>query len=87
MTREARAFRFQLTGEEADAIRGAVGSGGQQTLHRRIVDELDANDGAVTFDDGELGTLIRYMTQYGSGGFQDRLHAAFDRSLKGLLGW
>jgi hypothetical protein len=87
MTREPRPFRFELTAPEADEIRNAVGSGGQQTLHRRLVEELDANDGTITFDDQELGTLIRYMTQYGSGGFQDRLHAAFDRSLKGLLGW
>lgn len=87
MTRDARPFRLQLTPDEADAICGAVGSGGQQTLHRRIVEELDANGGAVTFDDGELGTLIRYMTQYGSGGFQDRLRSAFSRELKHLLGF
>jgi hypothetical protein len=87
MTKPPRPFSFNLTPEEADAIRGAEGSGGQQTLHRRLVDELDANNGVVTFDDQELGTLIRYMTQYGSGGFQDRLREAFGRNLRNLLGF
>ncbi len=87
MARGPRPFRFQLTPGEANAIRGAVGSGGQQTLHRRIVAELNANNGAVTFNDEELGILIRYMTQYGPGGFQDRLRKAFSRELRALLGF
>jgi len=59
MSREPRPFVFQLTPDEADAIRGAVGSGGQQTLHRRLIQELDANNGAVTFTDSEL-VLLRH---------------------------
>ena len=86
MARAAIPFHFILTQGEIDQIRNAVGSGGQQTLHRRIVSELDLNNGAVTFDDEQLGTLIRYMTQYGPGGFQGRLRAAFIRSLKELQG-
>ena len=85
MARAAIPFRFILTQDEIEQIRNAEGSGGQQTLHRRIVSELDSNDGSVTFDDKELGTLIRYMAQYGQGGFQGRLRAAFIRSLRELL--
>ena len=85
MSNAAVRFKFELTEAEITEIRNAVGSGGQQTLHRRLVGDLDANGGTVTFSDEELGLLIRYMTQYGSGGFQSRLRKAFQRSLKELL--
>lgn len=61
------------------------GQGGHQNLHARIRSEL-ANGPTVTFDDTEMGELIRYMTQYGSGGFQGRLRRAFVRSLCSQIG-
>lgn len=39
----------------------------------------------VSLTDSELGELIRYMTQYGEGGFQGRLRRAFLRSVYELL--
>ena len=87
MTASPIPFSFNLTPIEVDAITNAHGSGGQQALHRRIVSELTDNNGVITFNDKELGQLIRYMSQYGQGGFQSRLHQAFDRSLKELLGF
>lgn len=87
MSREPKPFVFTLTFEEAQLITGAAGSGGHQELHRRITEELENNDNQVTFTDEQLGELIRYMTRYGSGGFQDRLRRAFNRSLADLLGF
>ena len=43
---------------------GPVGSGGHQNLHGCRVEELGANNNAVTFDDCQLGELIRLMTLY-----------------------
>lgn len=87
MSKEPKPFVFTLNFEEAQLITGAAGSGGHQELHRRITEELENNDNQVTFTDEQLGELIRYMTRYGSGGFQDRLRRAFNRSLADLLGF
>lgn len=86
-TRTPKPFVFTLTPEEALEITEARGAGGHQTLHRRLVAELARGDRTILFTDAQLGELIRYMTRYGSGGFQDRLRKAFDRSLKELMGW
>ena len=80
MSREPKPFVFTLTDEEIKEIADAVGSGGQQQLHRRLTAELEKGR-EVTFNDTQLGELVRYMTQYGSGGFQGRLRRAFIRSL------
>jgi hypothetical protein len=78
--RDPKPFVFNLDVQEANEIRNAVGSGGHQSLHRRLVAELDRPPGnQVTFTDEQMGELIRYMTRYGSGGFQGRLRHAFAR--------
>lgn len=66
-------------------ITGAAGTGGHQELHRRITEELENNNNQVTFTDEQLGELIRYITRYGSGGFQSRLRKAFRRSIVELF--
>jgi hypothetical protein len=86
MAKAPKPFVFTLTEAEVAEIEGPSGSGGHQSLHRRLLDELAAGDQTVTFDDCELGELIRYMTQYKSGGFQGRLRRAFIRSLEQQLG-
>ena len=83
--RQPKALIITLTEDEAQEIRGAVGSGGHQSLHRRLTSEL-ARGLEVSFSDEQLGELIRYMTRYGSGGFQSRLRRAFKRPLEELLG-
>jgi hypothetical protein len=80
-----RPFVFQLTEAEANEITGASGAGGHQSLHRRLVGQLLNGNLQIALTDRELGELIRYMTQYGQGGFQGRLHRAFIRSIRGLL--
>lgn len=83
--RTAKPFVFTLLDDEVAELKEAVGTGGHQSLHRRLMQELrDGN--TVTFTDDQLGELIRYMTRYGSGGFQGRLRNAFGRSLKDLFG-
>jgi hypothetical protein len=84
--RQPRAFEFTLTPEEALIITNARGQGGQQTLHRRLVEQLASGNLTVQLDDRRFGELIRYMTRYGSGGFQGRLRDAFSRVLGDMLG-
>ena len=74
-------FRLTLTPEEALEITDARGVGGQQNLHRRLVEQLANGNLTIELDDRRFGELIRYMTRYGSGGFQDRLKQAFRREV------
>ena len=85
MKRPAKPFVFTLSFEEAEFITKATGTGGHQTLQRRLTAELRDGHNQVTFTDEQLGELIRYMTRYGSGGFQDRLRHAFKRSVRELF--
>ena len=85
MPRETKKFEFTLYFDEAEQIRGATGEGGQQDFHRFLIEQLDNNDNTVTLDDAQFGTLARYMTLYGPGGFQGRLRKAFRRSIVELF--
>lgn len=80
-----RPIVFTLTDEEAAYLLVPVGDGGQQTFHEGLLAQLQSGNRAVAFTDDQLGKLIRYMTQYGPGGFQGRLRKAFRRSLLELL--
>jgi hypothetical protein len=82
---DPKLFEFVLHSTEVDAIRQAKGTGGHQALHKSLVAELDLHKNKVTLTDEELGRLIRYMTSYGTGGFQGRLRSAFIRPLRELL--
>jgi len=74
-----------LTQAEAAELLTPVGTGGQQTFHQGLIAQLQSGNLAVAFDNEQMGKLIRYMTQYGPGGFQSRLRKAFRRSLQELL--
>lgn len=80
-----RPIVFTLTEAEAAELLAPIGNGGQQTFHEGILAQLQNGNRAVAFTDDQLGRLIRYMTQYGPGGFQGRLRKAFRRSLIELL--
>jgi hypothetical protein len=84
--RSPKPFTFTLLPVERDQIEGAVGGGGQQTLHRRLTKQLADGNLTIELDDQALGELIRYMTRYGSGGFQTRLRRAFGRNFFDLFG-
>lgn len=76
-----RPIKLTLTRTEAAYLLYPVGNGGQQGFHTKLRSQLRNGNLTVEFYDTELGKLIRYMTQYGSGGFQGRLKKAFSRSL------
>jgi hypothetical protein len=85
MARPPKPFSFKLTPPEIAEMQAPSGQGGHQGLHQRIRDGLAVGP-TVTFTDDQLGELIRYMSQYGSGGFQGRLRRAFIRSLCDQIG-
>ena len=85
MTREAKPIKLTLTGTEAVQLLEPAGEGGQQQLADFLRDQLKGGNLDISLDDTELGKLIRYMTQYGSGGFQGRLQRAFRRPLRSLI--
>ena len=85
MGRAARHFAIVLMPEEAAEMLAPSGDGGHQQLHEEIRAQLQNGNLTIHLDDTELGRVIRYMTQYGSGGFQGRLQRAFRRPLVALL--
>ena len=85
MPRSPKPFTFKLNAQEVAEMEAPSGRGGHQALHARIRESL-ALGPTVSFDDEQLGELIRYMSQYGSGGFQGRLRRAFIRSLAEQIG-
>ncbi len=80
-----RPIVLTLTEEEAAELLAPVGQGGQQNFHAGILSQLQNGNRAIAFNDDQLGKLIRYMTQYGPGGFQSRLRKAFLRPLRELF--
>jgi hypothetical protein len=82
---QAKPFVLQLTPQEVALIQQPVGSGGHQSLHAELIAQLAQSGNQLTLNDAQLGRIIRYMTQYGSGGFQGRLHQALRRPLRELL--
>jgi hypothetical protein len=85
MPKSPRPLVLILTQDEAMELLAPAGEGGQQGFQEWIISQLQNGNLAVAFDDDQLGKLIRYMTQYGPGGFQGRLRKAFRRSLLELI--
>ncbi len=85
MPKEARPVALTLNADEAAEILAPAGQGGQQGFQKEIIQQLQGGNLVILFDDDKLGKLIRYMTQYGPGGFQGRLRKAFRRPLLELL--
>lgn len=81
----ATPIAITLTADEAAEILTPIGTGGQQTFQQELIKQLQNGNLVVHLNDDELGRLIRYMTQYGTGGFQSRLRRAFQRPLRDLF--
>ena len=81
----AKPFVFTLNPDEIALLAQPAGTGGHQSLHKRLNEQL-AQGNNLTLNDAELGQVLRYMSQYGSGGFQGRLRDAMSRSLREVLG-
>jgi hypothetical protein len=66
--------KVQLTPEEVQILRRPVnGEGGFQSLLRGLQKNLDRKTNQLTVTAGQFEKIIRYTSQYGSGGFEDRL--------------
>lgn len=65
-------LRFALTPATVDALnRPVVGQGGFQGLLRQVQDLLSGNE--LTLTPELVGKIVRYVQDYGQGGFQGRL--------------
>ena len=85
MGRERRPIKITLTQSEADELLVPAGEGGHQQLQDHLRSQLADGNLTIQLGDAELGKIIRYMTQYGSGGFQGRLQRALRRPLTVLI--
>ena len=85
MGRAPRPFTITLTPQEASECWSRPARVAISKLHEAIRSQLAKGDFTIELTDANLGKLIRYMTQYGSGGFQGRLQRAFRRPLMDLL--
>ena len=84
-SRPPRPFTVTLAIEEVVHLMGPAGRGGHQALHKKLNKQLEDGNLTVKLNDAELGFIIRYMTQYGPGGFQGRLRKAFWRSFREMF--
>jgi len=83
----AAPFEFELTSTEIAELQHPAGEGGHQSFQKELISQLDGGGNRIKLDDEGFGKLIRYMTRYGSGGFQTRLRNAFERPLRKMLGF
>lgn len=66
--------RVQLSAHEAAALNRPVnGQGGFQSLLRSLKANFDARDNSLTLTPAQMERIRRYATDYGLGGFEDRL--------------
>lgn len=73
-----------LSGEEMRLLRKpVVGSGGHQSLLRKLQSNLDSVTAIMTIGQEEIQRIVKYRKQYGRGGFQDRLRTMAE-ALAGL---
>ncbi len=77
---------IDLPPDELEYLRRPVaGQGGFQSLLRRLQNQIAVNQLVLSHSDAER--LLRYATQYGPGGFQDRLRHTVDEIRKKLVAW
>jgi hypothetical protein len=83
---DGRPFVFELLPSEIAEINATEvnGRGGLQSLQLRLRSQLSSGN-SVSFNNAQLGQLIRYMARYGDGSFESRLRRAFARSFLDLF--
>jgi hypothetical protein len=85
MPRAYRPISITLTAEQAAEIMDPEGVGGQQDLAIAVREQLQGGNLTIELSHPLPGKLVRYMTSYGPGGFQDRLRWAFRAPLIKML--
>ena len=77
---------FQLVPAEIAALDLPInGIGGHQRFLRRLQQKVDRPSGSIALTDAEIGKVVRYVSGYGGGGFQNRFREAFRRSLRDAI--
>lgn len=67
-------FKAELQPKEAEALmRKVVGIGGFQSLLRALQKAYDKKTRIVSITGDQIEKINRYTSQYGAGGFEDRL--------------
>jgi hypothetical protein len=71
---------FHMKPEElAELDIEVVGSGGFQSLIKRLQDSVDRTTNTISISDADLEKIRNYTEGYGEGGFQGRMKRAFGR--------
>jgi len=95
MPRQAKKFVLELTDEQSAEIQDppVTSTGGRQQLERGLFKQLQNTPNKILLNDKEIGTIIRYMTQYDKdkppahgGGLQGRLYRALGPAIKKITG-
>ena len=75
--REGVDVEIELSPQEFEQLmRPVAGSGGWQSLLRKLQRQVNSRTLALTLTEADSKRILRYILSYGSGGWQDRLAAA-----------
>ncbi len=70
-------MKIQLSKETSQKLlRPVKGSGGFQSLLRRLQESLDKETDVLNICESDMEKYFRYTSDYGQGGFQDRLRSS-----------
>jgi hypothetical protein len=72
--------------ELAEIMRPVRGQGGIQDFMRHLQSRVNSATKTIRLDNDDLENIPHYAFDYGQGGFEDRLTAAFSRELGPNLG-
>ena len=73
-------MKIQLTKEDMEQFRRPInGNGGFQTLLRRLRAQINPQTNELDLRESDMEKIERYSSQYGLGGFQDRIKQATGR--------
>lgn len=90
-TTKATTMKIKLTyGELKELLRQdpeSAGGGGFQSYLVQLGYRVDDNSGELDLDNDDLKRIGKYVTEYGRGGYQNRILKIFGRTLGAALGW
>jgi hypothetical protein len=84
-------MKIKLTfGELKELLRqdpSSAGGGGFQNFLVQLGYRVDDTSGELELDNEDLNRISKYVTDYGTGGYQSRILKVFGRTLGESLGW